>query len=251
MKRKRLVLLPFALCFCSACSSSYSASTEMKTFFDGISASSAFSSIDSAKVTIEYKSYDGEGTLLGDKNGGYEFYKANDDYYLHEKYAYTGDQIVDGVETYEYLATMSSTDNLFYIWELTNGDTASIKKTSTLAGNIQTLIQEKVYINTGSYNTGGLYYGDIFMVNSNIFPNDAFVIDNDEKTMSFVYKYAKEFTNESDQKDYIQIDENTCMNDKGLVLYSKEEISFANSKEKGTSDMKMSYNVDLDRVSFK
>jgi outer membrane lipoprotein-sorting protein len=243
-----LILASVGLLVTGCSSSSYSASPEMKTFFDGISASKAYNAISTVSVTVVYKSYDGNGDLVGTKNGGYEFSKG-DEYYLHKKYIYTGDQVVDDVTSSEYLGGQAS-DGLYYEWNITNGDTTSMTKTSILNGNIQTAIQELVYINTGTYNTGGLYYGDIFMVNSNTFPNDAFVIDDEKETMSFVYKYAKKFTNESDQEDYIQIDENTCMDKNGLVQYSYEEVSFALSKELGHSEMVMTYNEPLDKVSF-
>lgn len=222
----------------------------MKAFFDGITAAKAYAYINTVSVTVEYKSYNGNGELVGTKSGGYEFSKG-EKYYFHKKYSYTGDQIASGVTSSEYLGAMSSSDNIYYEWNIVNGDESKMTKVSTGEGNIQTAIQEAVYINTGTYNTGGLYYGDIFMVNSNTFPNEAFVIDNEKNTMSFVYKYAKKFINESEAEDYIQVDENTCMDKNGLVLYSHEEISFANSKEKGDSDMVMTYNEPIEEVTFK
>lgn len=251
VKKQTTSLLPLTLVclgLLSSCAGSYEASAEMKAFFDGISASTAYSFITSASVKTIYRSYDGDGNLSGTITGSYEFSKG-EAYYLHKKYAYTGNEISDGIKYYEYLAKYDADSKSYYEQAKTNDGGASSPQV-ILEGTLATSIQELVYINTGSYNTGGLYYGDVFMINSNNFPNDAFVISEDKKTMSFVYKYAKAFTNSSSQSDYIQIDENTAINNLGMVLYSYEEISFSKSKELGHNEETVRYNEPIEKIAF-
>lgn len=212
----------------------------MKAFFADISASNAYSSLTTASYKETYQSIDKNDTILGTKDYAFALSKSDDVYYLYENSSFTGDQIVDNVVKQEHLIRFDGQEYKESTKKVTDKD--SVTTVVMSEDDARLAVQDKVYYESNGYNTGGLYFGDIFMINSNVFPNEAFVINDDKTTMSFIYKYAKQFTNSSNESDYLDSDQNTCMNKNGLIIKATEKVRIESSGLGGINVAEATYN---------
>lgn len=247
MKKKGFLVLLLLGNLSSCSSQNYEASPEMKAFFGQMNAEDAFSYCQNAQVDEKYHAYNGENVETGSKIGSYQLSHEDNVYYLHKCYEFTGSFVENGVTKTETLLTGKA--GSYKTWTLNNDDITTLKKETTSDGDALSAVRDEVYYDTGNYKTGPLYYGDIFMINSNVFPNEAFVISSDGLTITFDYLYAREGSNDSGNKDTIIAEEKTSMNKKGLVTSAYERVTIKSSGDTGKEWFTPTYNEKFDKLT--
>lgn len=231
----------------SSCSS-YSATPEVKDFLTGLSGPKAYASVSHLSVAETYRSLDSAKAELGKMVISYEMDKSNaSSLYWHRINLYSGDQIVNNIVKAEYLL-LSQADG-YHTYILANDNKASLQDIPISDDKASSLVRDVIYTPQESYDSGGLYYGDIFKVNTSQFPNDAFALNEAKTTLTFQYSYENSVTTDSGGKETLDSDQTITINNKGLLTSSYELLRVVSSGKAGENILTPDYAKDVNKLT--
>jgi hypothetical protein len=243
---KRLSALLFLASLLSACSSS-GASPEVKDFLTGLSGSKAYAATESVAVEETYRSLNGKDEELGKLASTYEMDR-KDTYYWHRINLYTGDQVTNGVTKAEYL--LLKKDDGYHTYTKTNDDVSTLQDISITEEKASSLIQGLIYTNVdSSYDDGGLYYGDIFKIQTNQFEQSAFSLNAEKTLLTFDYKYVAAYPRSDGSKDELYTTQKITINQTGLIVSSYELLRIGSTENAGENIVAPSYNPAVTRLT--
>jgi hypothetical protein len=210
------------------------ASPEVVSFLTGMDAKKSYSSVSKGSSIETYCVYSKDDpndnsnrVLEGTISTSYEFDKTDSSsFYWHQIKTFSGNQISGGVKKTEALLVKEETSYSLYSYD--NNDVSTLEKEAINDDKAALLIERIFYIDEESYYKGGLYYGDIFKINTNNFPSDAFTLSDDQKSCIFSYKYIQDYGSNDDK---LLLDQTISINKMGLI-----ENSFQNARKKSTYD---------------
>lgn len=242
MKRSRFCLLILGSLLFTSCTG-YTPTQEMKDFLTGLSGKKAFASISNGHYTEVYQSIVNDD-VLGMKKKDIYFDYSNDIYYYYQKMTYEGDQIQNGIEYSQALMCLVGEE--YHIYTKYGSDATSdivIPMEDAKKG-----ITNLIYIQENNYDMGGLYYGDIFAINSTQFPNRCFYIKDDN--LYFEEKYLNyEKKDDSDELEEIRITQKIGINRNGLLVESYEKVQIKSSGEGGINTLTPEYDISFDKIN--
>lgn len=242
MKRSRFCLLTLGALLFTSCTG-YTPTKEVKDFLTGMSGKNAFASISNGHYIETYQSIVNDD-ILGMKKKDIYFDYSNDTYYYYQKMTYEGNQIQKGIEHAQALMCLVGEE--YHIYTKYGSDATSdivISKEDAKKG-----ITNLIYIQENNYDKGGLYYGDIFKINSNQFPNEFFYIKDDN--LYFDEKYVNyEKKGDSEELEEIQITQKIGINRNGLLVESYEKVQIASSGEGGINILTPEYDISFDKIN--
>ncbi len=245
MKKRIPILL--SVCLLAACSFA-EAAPEVKAFLTGLSGSEAYAAVSTVAITEIYRSLNGTDQELGRLTSTYEIDKSDaENLYWHRINLYEGDQISGGIVKAEYLLCLS--DGSYHSYVVTHGEEEKRQDIALSEDKAFELVRDVIYTPQESYDAGGLYYGDIFKINVNIFPQDAFILSPDGSALTFACDYETSMTNDSGAADLLLISQDIAINQRGLIISSSELIRVNSSKEAGENTLTPVYGADIERLA--
>lgn len=222
--------------FCSC--SFYQATPEVKAFLTGLSGSKAYDSLSRVKVEETYRSLDSLNQELGRMSISFEMDKSDaNSLYWHRINLYTGDQVVSGVTKAEYL--LKKVDGYYHTYIRNNAE--AIQDLTISVDKASSLIRDVIYTPQESYDSGGLYYGDIFKVNTGKFPQDCFSLNAEKSELTFACSYENNLKTDSGGDEKLDSDQKISINAKGLLTSSYELLRVVSSGKAGENILKPTY----------
>jgi|GEM_PF-4603598 hypothetical protein len=238
-----LLFLGVALASCDA----YSASPAVKSFLTGMSGPAAYEAIDAVSVAETYRSLDGQDHELGKLTSVYEMSKEDaSNLYWHRLNTYSGDQIANGITEAEYL--LKKVNGTYHTYINTTATEVTKQDLAVTDDKASSLVTEIIYTDQESYDSGGLYYGDIFKINASQFPNEAFALSSDGSQLTFDYKYETTLNKDSGGTDLLLSTQDIIINAKGLIVSSYELLRINSSGEAGENILTPTYDPTITRL---
>jgi hypothetical protein len=241
---KRLGGLALLALFCSC--SFYQATPEVKAFLTGLSGSKAYDSLSRVKVEETYRSLDLLNQELGRMSISFEMDKSDaTSFYWHRINLYSGDQIVNGITKAEYL--LKKVEGSYHTYIKTNDAQPSDLVISD--DKASSLIRDIIYTPQESYDSGGLYYGDTFKVNTGSFPQDCFTLDAEKSVLTFACSYENTLKTDAGADEKLDSDQKISINAQGLLTASYELLRVVSSGKAGENILTPNYQVELTPVT--
>ena len=198
------------------CQRSYTPRPEVEAFLNtGLDAQKAFEALSGASYTTSITHANKAGEVLGSAEHLVGFDKSDpENLYLRMEQRFTGTQVADGV-----------TENLV---QLQRDEAGRYQYTSTVNGLTERrevdeafaydLVASLVYTDNGAYDEGGLYYGDLFMLNIYRYPPESFSVES--AAGACVFDEKMHIVKEDIGDVYLY--QTTRVNALGLLLYDYE-----------------------------
>jgi hypothetical protein len=242
---KKVVGAGILLALLSACSS-IQASPEVKAFLTGLSGKNAYASVTSVSVLESYRSLDKDNNELGKMSIAFEMDKSDESsFYWHRINHYEGDQIVNGVTRAEYL--LKNVDGSYHTYLKDNDE--AVQDLTIADEKAASLIRDIIYTPQESYDSGGLYYGDIFKVNTSQFPNDCFTLDAEKKELTFLCSYENTLKKDDGGEEKLDSDQKITINDRGLLTSSYELLRIVSSGKAGENILTPNYQPSISPIT--
>ncbi len=209
-----ILVAVFLLC---GCEKKYDPDPAVEQFLNNEqSGEKAFASIKTASYCTDETVKSKSGEIKGTSSMVVEFDVSDKtNYSLTITQDYTGSQIKDGIT--HSVAKLRKVET-GYVYEVVTN--VSEKKDDVEDKFADDLVHSLVYVNNSAYDEGGLYYGDIFMLNIYKYPAKYFYVEEETNLCIWDMKVHIVYEETGD----VLLTRKTKINKDGLIVYNYEEF---------------------------
>lgn len=223
--------LIFPLLFSLSSCGNQNINPDIKTFFNNINFEKTYEYVNKGEISYSFIRKDEAGKTLASIDNKLIFNKSqNTSFYKVENIIYTGDSIVNNIETEEN--NVYQIDDTFYKKVIQNDVEISNKVLSK--EDINDEFVSIFYTKSSVYKSGGYFYGEFLAAYLNTY-SQYFSLSEDKKILTF-----NSFDDEESYKD-IYLSQTISIDERGMLINLKQKALNKISKEVRTLNISASY----------
>lgn len=219
-----------------ACEKNYNPNPAVEQYLNsGLTAQKAFDKIADCAYTATLTLIDKSGNTLGTQETTVSFDVSDkQNLSLDMRQTFSGRYVTNGIT--EQNVTLRKQEG-GYIYSVTTNVESQNKLQSVDNDFAVDLLTALVYSDNGAYNSGGLYYGDVFMLKIYKYPPESFYVDEDSDLCVFDEKMR---ILRDDMGD-VYLYQTTKINRDGLLMYDYEKYESVDQDYVMTSELTAEY----------